>query len=64
MDSYFLRSKSQSIEVQQQVKKQSLKDINNPVPAEEEKDTGEKPEPSPVQPTEEKKIQEQKQQIK
>lgn len=51
---------SQSSEVQQQVKNQSLQNINNPFSAEEETDTREEPDSSPLQPSVEKKIQGQK----
>ncbi|KAJ8349704.1 hypothetical protein SKAU_G00248340 [Synaphobranchus kaupii] len=65
IDSYFLRSRlNQSTEVQQQDKNQSLQDINNPVSAEEKPGTGEQPEPSPLRPAAEKKIQGRKPLIK
>lgn len=38
----------ESVEVQQQDKKQSLQDINNPAPVEKEPRIGKQPEPSPL----------------
>lgn len=65
IDSYFLRSRtSQSTEVQQQDRNQSLQDFNKPIPAKEETDMGKQPKHSLIQPKVEKKFQGQKNWIK
>ncbi|KAK0156142.1 hypothetical protein N1851_000565 [Merluccius polli] len=52
-----LQMLSQSTEVQQQDRIHSLQDINTPVPGEEDLGKGEQPEPNPLRPAVEKKIQ-------